>query len=69
LAHTTIAEGGVLPNINSSILPGKTSEGDASQGVWLIWIIYFSYLFLMISICIGGGIIMTVVMLHDWRHK
>jgi len=33
LAHTTIAEGGVLPNINSSILPGKTSEGDASQGV------------------------------------
>jgi histone H2A len=33
LAHTTIAEGGVLPNINSSILPGKTGEGDASQGV------------------------------------
>jgi len=37
MANTTIAEGGVLPNINANLLPGKTKkgkgEGEASQDV------------------------------------
>ena len=40
MAHCTIADGGVLPNINPTLLPGKTGgktkEGDVdpSQEVW-----------------------------------
>lgn len=31
LGHVTIAQGGVLPNIHSSLLPAKKAKADASQ--------------------------------------
>lgn len=36
MANTTIAEGGVLPNINQQLLPSgkKGDAADASQDVW-----------------------------------
>ena len=35
MANTTIADGGVLPNINPSLLPTKSKKSkEASQDVW-----------------------------------
>ena len=31
MAHTTIAEGGVLPNINPTLLPGKTDKAGVKE--------------------------------------
>jgi len=31
MAHTTISDGGVLPNINSALLPGKTGKGGEKE--------------------------------------
>ncbi len=33
LAHVTITEGGVLPNIQAVLLPKKTSKGDKPNGI------------------------------------
>ena len=41
MSNTTIADGGVLPNINPMLLPSKSKRdqkgGEASQDVWTIW--------------------------------
>jgi len=31
MAHTTISDGGVLPNINSALLPSKSAKGDGKE--------------------------------------
>ena len=42
MANTTIADGGVLPNINSALLPGKIEKAaKESQDAWFIYILIF----------------------------
>jgi len=49
LANTTIAEGGVLPNISGPVHHGKQSSGESSQAVWFLYnyvcTVIFQYIF------------------------